>query len=198
MIICDVLPLFPQIFVVGKLPKNYDIIKFLKKNIENLEYQNFKKTDCNLHKRKEYKELCDDIITYITKVFNEVYLYDKVTPYITLMWGTASDKNDFIHRHYHPNSFISGVYYPQDIDYAPIKFHNPIKKTIEPLLKSSNILNANSMVFTPQQGDIFLFPSTVEHQTQPNHIDETRYSISFNIFLKGKLGLQENLSSLTL
>jgi hypothetical protein len=51
---------------------------------------------------------------------------------------------------------------------------------------------------TPKQDDIFVFSSRLTHLVEPNASNQTRHSIAFNTFVKGKLGNYRDVSELTL
>jgi hypothetical protein len=54
------------------------------------------------------------------------------------------------------------------------------------------------MEYKPQQGDVVLFPSDLDHDVPINTSDEVRYSVAFNIFFRGEMGHEETLSNVTL
>ena len=48
----------------------------------------------------------------IKDYFNKVLsITDEVTPYITQSWLNYTETKQFHHRHEHPNSIVSGVFY---------------------------------------------------------------------------------------
>ena len=50
----------------------------------------------------------------------------------------------------------------------------------------------------PKQDDVILFSSRLTHMVEPNASNQTRHSIAFNTFVKGKLGNYRDVSELTL
>ena len=204
MEILNVMPLFPKTTIVGKLGDiDNDILltdintKFEDKRYYK-EYDKFYSSDPDLHTEMCYKNLSETIISFVNKVSSEVFYYVNLNPKITLMWATGTLPGTTIHRHYHPNSFFSGVYYPQDITYSSIRFKNPHNPTLFPRFSCHNLYNSTSIEYQPQQGDVILFPSELEHDTLPNCSDEMRISIAFNIFFTGEYGDYQNLSHLKL
>jgi uncharacterized protein (TIGR02466 family) len=200
MSITEIIPLFPKLLITGKLSLDNDaLITDLKKKFSqgDLKGENtFSKTDPYLHNESVYQELVQQIIKFVNDVTNDIFEYENAIPEITLMWGTCSEKDRNVHRHYHPNSFFSGVYYPQDIEYAPIRFYTPYLQMLLPRKRANNIHNAHCIPIQPKQGDIFLFPSELEHDTIENFLEENRLSIAFNIFFKGSYGDDSVLTTL--
>ena len=204
MPITNVVPLFPKVLTQGKLVVNNDMLtkdilsKFEDNKKSNKNETSFFSTDPYLHNELIYKELSDAILNFVNLTTSEIFQYDEITPEISLMWATVSKKNQNIHRHYHPNSLFSGTYYPQHINYAPIRFYTPYRNMLLPRKKETNMFNTHAASFVPTQGDIFLFPSELEHDTDRNNECENRISIAFNIFIRGKFGDDSILSSLTI
>jgi ectoine hydroxylase-related dioxygenase (phytanoyl-CoA dioxygenase family) len=65
-------------------------------------------------------------------------------------------------------------------------------------VKEYNSFNSNSWWFSVETGDIVLFPSSLTHMVETKKGDNTRVSLSFNVFIKGTLGSNKNLTELTL
>ena len=47
-------------------------------------------------------------------------------------------------------------------------------------------------------GDIFLFPSSLSHAVETKQGENTRISLSFNVFIKGTVGSNHDLTELIL
>jgi uncharacterized protein (TIGR02466 family) len=56
-------------------------------------------------------------------------------------------------------------------------------------IEEYNLMNSNSMKYKPKSGDVYLFPSHLNHSTTKNESDEQRICISFNYSLCGKWGI---------
>jgi len=129
---------------------------------------------------------------------------DKITPYITQSWLNYTTKNQHHHKHNHPNSLISGILYMSaDIKYDKVKFYNEYKNTqyggvVRPTSKDYNRFNADSWWFAVKTGQIMLFPSSLTHAVEVKQGDNTRVSLSFNVFIKGTVGVEGHLNTLTL
>ena len=121
----------------------------------------------------------------------------KVKAYITESWLNFTEKGETHHRHNHPNSFISGVYYVSaDENLDRINFVNDRKGALEIVPKEYNDWNCTSYYFGIKSQDIILFPSAIEHFVNPVESTKTRISLAFNSFLKGELGSTNNATYL--
>tara|TARA_B100002019_G_scaffold67233_2_gene57778 strand:+ start:4902 stop:5495 length:594 start_codon:yes stop_codon:yes gene_type:complete len=190
-----VFTMFPQTLVVCGIDADHSKVI---QDIESVlnERDGFYLSKTNLHTNKIFEDLSTKFIDAVQFCFDDFFQYKNITPKITSMWATGCEDQQNIHRHNHPNSFISGAYYPQDIDYAPIRFFNPTPKTIVPDIRSPNFYNVEDFIVRPQQGDLLLFPSYVQHETAKNLLNTMRYTISFNVFPYGTFGEDDTLSSL--
>lgn len=116
---------------------------------------------------------------------------------ITTSWVNRYSKEDLNDKHSHPNSMISGVYYIESDDTsAPIIFEKPYLYTnlfhdsIKPTFKNknNNQFNTDYYGFKPKSGELLLFPSWLEHSVPTQKIDQFRYSLAFNCFMRGNMG----------
>jgi uncharacterized protein (TIGR02466 family) len=142
------------------------------------------------------KELDLRVQDYFEKIISPT---DAITPYITQSWLNYTQKNQYHHKHAHPNSLVSGVFYincHKELD--KIKFFNDTYKTIKPEVKDWNIWNSESWWFSVKTGDIILFPSSLIHMVESKQGDNTRISLAFNVFIKGKIGINKELTELIL
>jgi len=139
----------------------------------------FDQTAGNLNLLPEFSILKDKILSSAHLYYNEVLMFDGELK-MTQMWGNRYSQHEFIHSHYHPNSFISGVYYIETGN-APLVFENPRPHTamsIWPPYKSLNAYTASNTTWSVQENTAYFFPSTLKHQSAPG---DTRISISFNL-----------------
>ena len=57
--------------------------------------------------------------------------------------------------------------------------------------KEFNILNSKNWSFVPKNNQLFIFPPWLLHSVSNNESDQERYSLAFNVYIKGKIGTQE-------
>lgn len=117
---------------------------------------------------------------------------------LTTSWLNKTEPNDWIANHIHECSMISGVYYPEVTDNtSPIIFNkspsytNLFHNTVKPKVRNFNTLNMESYIITPKTGDLIMFPSHLEHEVPRNDIND-RYSVGFNTFPKGSVGVGQS------
>jgi len=142
------------------------------------------------------KELDLVVQDYFEKIISPT---DAITPYITQSWLNYTQKNQYHHKHAHPNSLVSGVFYINcHEEHDKIKFFNDNYKTIKLEVKDWNIWNSESWWFSVKTGDVILFPSSLTHMVETKQGDNTRISLAFNVFIKGTVGNNKELTELHL
>lgn len=117
---------------------------------------------------------------------------------ITTSWLNKTESNHWIANHIHECSMISGVYYPEVVDNtSPIIFNksasytNLFHNTVKPKVNNFNNLNMESYSIVPKTGDLIMFPSHLEHEVPINSVYD-RYSVGFNTFAKGSVGVGQS------
>jgi len=161
---------------------------------------NITSNDNYILNQKVFGSLKEDLYLRVEDYFKKVLSYtDAVTPYITQSWLNYTETNQYHHKHAHPNSIVSGVFYincHEELD--KIKFFKEDYKTIKPEIKDWNLYNSETWWFTVKTGDIILFPSSLTHMVETKEGDNTRISLAFNVFIKGTIGNNKNLTELIL
>jgi uncharacterized protein (TIGR02466 family) len=150
-------------------------------------------------KEKELFNLKSFLELSLNKYFKEICKPSTdVKPYITQSWVNYCKKGEFHHIHTHPNSFISGIFYVQaDVNKDKIYFFKDGYKQLLIPTNDFNLYNSTSWWFEVKTGDLILFPSSLTHKVETVETD-LRISLSFNTFLKGTLGVNNDLSELIL
>ena len=149
---------------------------------------------------KYFNDLKTDLDLIVKDYFKKVISStDTITPYITQSWLNYTETNQYHHKHQHPNSLVSGVFYINcDDKFDKIKFFNDRYQTIKPEVKDWNIWNSESWWFSVKTGDVILFPSSLSHMVENKEGTNTRISLAFNVFIKGTLGVNKSLTELIL
>jgi uncharacterized protein (TIGR02466 family) len=196
--------IFPTPIYISKVDRKLTPLelKFVDKNKKD-----FYKNDGNITSNNNYilnekpfanikKELDLRVKDYFEKVISPV---NNIKPYITQSWLNYTETNQYHHKHAHPNSLVSGVFYINcHEEHDKIKFFNDNYKTIKLEVKDWNIWNSESWWFSVKTGDVILFPSSLTHMVETKEGDNTRISLAFNVFIKGTVGNNKNLTELTL
>jgi uncharacterized protein (TIGR02466 family) len=196
--------IFPTPIYISKLNRDFTPLelKFVDKSKKN-----FTKNDGNITSKNNYilnekpfenikKELDLRVKDYFKKVISST---EKITPYITQSWLNYTETNQYHHKHAHPNSLVSGVFYincHEELD--KIKFFDDKYKTIKLETKDWNLFNSETWWFTVKTGDIIMFPSSLTHMVETKEGTNTRISLAFNVFVKGTLGDNTRLTELIL
>ena len=151
---------------------------------------------------KALKNLKKDLHTKVINYFNEVVCTsNSIIPYITQSWINYTETNQFHHKHAHSNSYVSGVFYidaQKEVD-SIIFYKKPApNETIKLNITKYNPFNSTSCWFPVETGNILLFPSFLHHGVDKKKGTNTRISLSFNVFIKGKIGDNSDLTELVL
>ena len=156
--------------------------------------------DSHILNHKEFEDLKIELDLRIQDYFDKVISpANNITPYITQSWLNYTETNQYHHKHQHPNSLVSGVFYINcDDKFDKIKFFNDTYKTIKPEVKDWNIWNSESWWFSVKTGDVILFPSSLTHMVETKEGTNTRISLAFNVFIKGTVGVNKSLTELIL
>ena len=87
-------------------------------------------------------------------------------------WAVVLNEGGFQKRHIHPEAIVSGVVY--------IKLSEETKDKNNPAGNLLFHLHTESIMITPQEGLVVLFPSYLAHETIPLTMDHERICIAFN------------------
>lgn len=146
-----------------------------------------------------FAELKKTINEHLKEYVNIVYPNTNIDVYITQSWVNYTEPNQYHHKHSHPNSFISGVFYVNAIKNEDmIKFYKDLPPTYLINHNQPNNYNSGDVAILVESGDLVLFPSNFTHSVPPTTSKETRISISFNTFIKGNLGDENSSTALYL
>ena len=184
---------------------------------------NSKSVNNLLHKEERYSKLID----WINKCINEVkedlkFQCEKFT--ITQCWLNSAEYGQNHHKHLHPNSFLSGIFYVNDSDSNTLFYGdnswNHTGSSLQTMNATFGIDASNFSVHrkdiikvTPMEnpdleiiheessvkGKLIVFPSNILHSVLSScSFSNTRYTLSFNTFPSGKIGNMSFLAGLEL
>ena len=118
---------------------------------------------------------------------------------ITQSWLNKNKKGESHHEHVHPNSMVSGVWYPQIHEQLPpIQFRSRQQRDVSLSTEKYNTFNSSTFMLPMKRGELILFPSNLTHSVPVNQSDEERISLSFNSWPKGSMGDERSLTYLPL
>ena len=196
--------IFPTPIYISKLDreltnKELSFIDKTKLDVHN-NTGNTTSNDNYILNNKEFKDIKKELDLKIEDYFQKVIsTTDAIKPYITQSWLNYTETNQYHHKHSHPNSLVSGVFYINcHEEHDKIKFFNDKYSSIKPEVKDWNIWNSETWWFPVKTGNIILFPSSLIHMVETKKGDNTRISLAFNVFIKGTVGNNKKLTELIL
>jgi hypothetical protein len=198
----EIINIFPTCLGLSKLDREltcneFDFIKSLdkKKNKENSLSVNSYVLESD-----ELKDIKEWISHILTNYFNKIYKPKLSTEiYITQSWVNYSKKGESHHKHSHPNSFLSAVFYiKSDENSGRIVFHKKECRELTIDTDDYNGYNANSYYMPVNDLELLIFPSNLIHSVETVETENERISLALNTFVKGDLGDINNLSKLLL
>jgi len=199
----NILPLFPRavglekVNFISTLERDH-LLSYENKLQPN--YGNRLTVNTHLLDDKELTNLKQNLESVLNNFFYEVYKTKQCKLYITQSWLNFTEKDEFHHQHWHPNSFMSGVLYLQTIPDDRIEFisHLEYLNFFEFDSEENTPFNTKRRWKSVEDNTLILFPSNMKHEVKRNTSSTTRISLAFNSFVKGTLGKPEQLKELNL
>ena len=139
----------------------------------------YMKSDKHILDHEDLKDLKADLQQAVDIYCDKVGLGNNVK--IGMSWFNILQKGQSVNLHRHEVSVLSAAYYVKaDKDSAGLNFKSPIDpyRMHEYFVKNTEY-NVKNVEVACEQGTLYLFPSWLEHYTNPNQTDE-RITISFN------------------
>lgn len=138
----------------------------------------------------------DAVDDYVTSTINPK---GNVKLRITQSWVNYTEQGQYHHKHAHPNSLVSGVFYVQaNTETDKIYFYRDGYQQIKLPPQEWNAFNSDSWWFAVGTGMLVLFPSSLTHMVETVQSDQTRISLAFNTFPVGVIGSEQELTELRL
>ena len=198
----NILSLFPK--AVGSFQLDRDLtedeIKFIKDQPTRSNMGNTTSVDNYILEARKLKDITAFIEASIKEYFQAVYAPKQdVKLRITQSWCNYTEPGQWHHKHAHPNSFISGVFYPQaNKETDKIYFYKDGYDQIKLPTDAWNTWNSESWWLQAEQGGLYIFPSGLTHMVETVQGTQTRISLSFNTFPVGMIGEEASLTGLKL
>jgi uncharacterized protein (TIGR02466 family) len=128
---------------------------------------------------------------------------NKIGLYITQSWFNYTSPKEFHHQHWHQNSIFSGVlYFNGSGESDKITFHKEVYQRVTGSLEITpeeyNEYNSMTYWFPCVTGELFIFPSNLQHSVEKTKSASKRISLAFNTFVSGDLGNANLLNHLVL
>jgi len=176
-------------------------LDFITKQNRRANTGNTSSEDNYIVRNSKLKKLNDFFHQSANHYFREIYQpATEVELRITQSWANFTEPGQFHHKHAHPNSVVSGVFYVQtNPGLDRIYFYRSGYQQIKFKTENWNLFNSESWWFEAIQGQLIMFPSHLEHMVQSVNEDKvTRISLSFNTFPVGRMGDYLELTELML
>lgn len=117
--------------------------------------------------------------------------------HITCSWINKHKHLDKSHDHSHRNSMFSGIVYLQTHENCgDLQFLDQSYYMVSPRIRQHNLYNSKQWTITPTDGMVVMFPSSLVHTVQQNRVMRERYSLAYNVFVKGDFGNPTSLLSI--
>ena len=181
----QLIPLFAKPMFKTTIDLNLDM-----SNIEWLEnYNNSISSSQQVLDTNEFAQIKQAIMEKVQSYF---YGIINASPeceiYITESWVNKTEKGQSHHRHWHPNSILSGIVsLATDNQGGATVFITSSFDTLEYDIIESNLYNSKRWGINLAPGEMLIFPSSVEHLVEEYQGDSPRITLSFNTFLRGTI-----------
>jgi uncharacterized protein (TIGR02466 family) len=194
--------LFPTPVAIYKLDRELteEELVFIKGQETRPNTGNTTSIDNTVLRNHSMTKVRDFIESSVSEYFKTVYSpKHNVNLRITQSWVNYTEPGQYHHKHAHPNSFVSGVFYPQaNRKTDKIYFYRDGFQQIKLSPSEWNVWNSESWWFEVGTGDLVLFPSSLTHMVETVKGEDTRISLSFNTFPIGLVGDEMDLTGLKL
>lgn len=207
----SVIELFPIPIVKTKLEISNNIVEELKKmpltgNNNNVSSESHTKSELayilDLEKFRELETaISSRLVEYTKHIMSFEYPHR-----ITQSWLNKFYPGKSHHKHLHPNSIVSGIFYidlPYDTD--TLIFHKNysantfiMSPRIEDVTAKNNYYAFDSYQLEVSNYDLILFPSYLENSVPINSTDKPKWSLAFNSVPVYCLGSYSDLTQLSL
>ena len=196
------IPIYTTKMDRGFTKQELQFVKKQKKHCSN-NLGNINTKDNYILNRKEFKNIKKFLDKHCKKYLDTIICpKNNLELYITQSWLNYTEANQYHHKHEHPNSVVSGVFYfDSDVKNDKILFsHSKSYEQIKPEIYDTkfNLWNSSSWFFPVETGNLFMFPSSTTHQVETKKGTNTRISLAFNTFYKGSVGSNFQLTELIL
>ena len=156
----------------------FKIIDIISQEIEGLE--NFKK-DIQLYIDEFTNKTSYD---NHVKNFRDLNRVNEGPLFLGSSWFNIQQKGSVLKQHIHSHCVVSGALFINvDADSSPLVFENPIKRILDLAnhTENSSKYSRDWVTYKPSNGDLFLFPSWLEHGSYyQENMTPNRTVISFN------------------
>ena len=188
----EIIPLFSSPVYVTVDDSMPDVVS----QVESLEYQNHSRSiqggsqTINQNILHELPEIQSFLESHVKEyVYGVMGISEEFFIDVPCSWVNCHKQGDMSHEHSHRNSMYSGiVYLKTHPNCGDLVFIDQSYKTLDPTKSSINVYNAPQWSVPPVDGMVVIFPSHLVHSVKANQDTRRRYSLAFNIMIRGDYG----------
>jgi len=151
--------------------------------------ENWVSEDLNILNTPEFATIAAQLHAVTAEYFYGVMKVNSDTElFITESWLNKTETGQKHHRHWHPNSVLSGILYlSSEGTTGKTVFIDKSYDLLEFNYDEANVYNSKTWAITPHVGDVLIFPSSVEHMVEEYHGQTPRITLAFNTFVRGNI-----------
>lgn len=165
---------------------------FNRANIGNRTSLNHKVLD-----RDDLSGLKDRITMELNSYFKSIYApAAEVELYITQSWLNVTRGGEFHHKHTHPGSLLSAVFYVDTTEADKIVFSKQGHNTLDFPPAEFNQFNSPTWWLPANRYDLLIFPSSLEHHVPTVEPENVRISLALNTWFYGEAGAAGDMTLL--
>lgn len=141
-------------------------------------------TPHDLHRRPAFAPFFEVVHRILAEIAKAEGIPAGHEPVVHSAWSNVQGRGEFVRTHMHPWSAFSGVFYASvDDEAGDLYFEDPRPAHKSLLFPSIGRENRALVRFHPRPGLMVVFPSWLEHYTDPSRSDALRVCLSFNATL---------------
>ena len=201
----ETIPLYPKVFCIDSLDVSDEYFNDIKQFAKKVDYKkadfeydrsSLVNQDFEILNKPQFKLLGDMLLKSFT-TFTKEHLKISNDFKVSSSWLTKTKPNHQSHFHRHYNCYYSGVFYIDTDEGGEIIFENMADERFLLNKIEDNDYNTKSFIFKTENKMIIFFPSDIQHKIAENKTNKDRYSLAFNFYPVGNIGVRDSNVKLT-
>jgi len=201
----ETIPLYPKVFCIDSLDVGDEYFNDIKQFAKKVDYKkadfeddrsSLVNQDFEILNKPQFKLLGDMLLKSFT-TFTKEHLKISNDFKVSSSWLTKTEPNHQSHFHRHYNCYYSGVFYIDTDEGGEIIFENMADERFLLNKIEDNDYNTKSFIFKTENKMIIFFPSDIQHKIAENKTNKDRYSLAFNFYPIGNIGVRDSNVKLT-
>lgn len=201
----ETIPLYPKVFCIDSLDVGDEYFNDIKQFAKKIDYKkadfdydrsSLVNQDFEILNKPQFKLLGDMLLKSFT-TFTKEHLKISNDFKVSSSWLTKTEPNHQSHFHRHYNCYYSGVFYIDTDEGGEIIFENMADERFLLNKIEDNDYNTKSFIFKTENKMIIFFPSDIQHKIAENKTNKDRYSLAFNFYPVGNIGVRDSNVKLT-